>query len=598
MDHAPLRIAIIGGGVSGLSLAYYLQKLGGEKLGGKKLGGEKFGGEKHGGEATRQMEITLFERKATLGGNAETVWVGLGNRRHPGMPDTPYRRWADLGVNDVNLATYHRLRTILSEIGELERLKPLENTESYFSRDGSVALTDDRDLFRGVSDPTHDLSQVEGGKLAVLIAVTHRSAIALVESRRITPRYTVDDFFDACVAVPAEMLGAAAEQLSVAIDWQDPELPARLERIRHTIYYPRISAMYFADDRGPGGMPLQAPFEYYRIQEGGSPPDRRYFEHGAQHWLEALAAHIVSPLTPGPAVEILRGIEVEASLSPQGVTLTERAPGERRWKADLLIMATHAEDALPMLTFGDGLRDTQRELQHILGKVRYTRTFGVCHTSAARLPPNRNLWRTYNIEVRNPEDTFFPYRIDYVANRHQNDAENPIYDRSGLPQYFVSLVDDLNRIPRSEMLDRRPSPLDAPAALACSVAGEAGYRDRLPPLDTDLEAKAWTLFKHNVLDAECIEAQAEIERYHQTTARKRFEGHQDGCPLLFAGGWTRGAGLQEQCLEQSAHLVALLLAAPERRKESKEPLRLAPLGSQAGECHAQAGSFASVPASS
>ncbi|EWH02385.1 NAD(P)-binding protein [Halomonas sp. BC04] len=575
MDTTPLRVAIIGGGVSGLSLAYYLQK--------------------QGGEAARPIEVNIFERKATLGGNAETVWVDLGNRRHPGKPDSPYRRWADLGVNDVNLATYHRLRTILGEIGELERMKPLENTESYFSRDGSIALTDDRELFRGVSDPAHDLSQVDGGKLAVLMAVVHRSAIELVESRRITPRYTVDDFFDACVATPAEMLAAAAEELGVTIDWQDPALPARLERLRHTIYYPRISAMYFADDRGPGGMPLQAPFEYYRIQEGGSPPDRRYFEHGSQHWLEALAAHVTDPSTPGPRVEILRGIEVEASLSPQGVTLTERAPGEDRWEADLLIMATHAEDALPLLTFGDGLSDTHRELQHILGKVRYTRSFSVCHTAAARLPPNRNLWRTYNIEVRNPEDTFFPYRIDYVANRHQNDAENPAYNQAGLPQYFVSLVDDLNRIPRREMLERRPSPLDGPSALAAAAPGEAGYRDRLPPLDSDLEAKAWTLFKHNVLDADCLEAQEEIARYNQTTARRRFEGRQDVCPLLFAGGWTRGAGLQEQCLEQSAQVVELLLGKAERRAD---PLRLVPTGSQARQRHPQARSFTSVPTGS
>ncbi|MCG6658010.1 FAD-dependent oxidoreductase [Halomonas campisalis] len=540
MDNAPLRVAIIGGGVSGLSLAYYLQK--------------------YGGETAREIEVTLFERKTTLGGNAETVWVDLGSRRQPGKPDSPYRRWADLGVNDVNLATYDRLRAVLGEIGELDRMKPLENTESYFSRDGTIALTDDRDLVHGVSDPAHELSQAEGGKLAPLITVVHQSAIDLVESQRITPRYTVDDFFDGCVAAPSEMLAAAADRLKIDIDWQDPALPARLERIRGTIYYPRISAMYFADDRGPGGMPLQAPFEYYRIQEGGSPPDRRYFEHGAQHWLEALAAHIANPQIQGPRVTILRGIEVEASLSPRGVTLTERnAAGERRWEADLLIMATHAEDALPMLTFGDGLADTQRALQHILGKVRYTRGFGVCHTAAARLPPNRNLWRTYNIEVRDREDTFFPYRIDYVANRHQNDAGNPAYDRAGLPQYFVSLVDDLNRIPRREMLDRRPSPLNAPAALANATPGEAGYRDRLPPLDPELEAKAWTMFKHNVLDADCLEAQAEVARYNRTAARGRLEGRQDVCPLLFAGGWTRGAGLQEQSLEQSAQIVAQLL---------------------------------------
>lgn len=66
MDTKPLRIAIIGGGVSGLSLAYYLQKFG--------------------SRATQQIEVTIFERKATLGGNAETVWVDLGvvvNREGP-----------------------------------------------------------------------------------------------------------------------------------------------------------------------------------------------------------------------------------------------------------------------------------------------------------------------------------------------------------------------------------------------------------------------------------------------------------------------------------------------------------------------------------
>lgn len=544
MDTTPFRVAIIGGGVSGLSLAYYLQKLGSKEA--------------------QQIDVTLFERKTTLGGNADTVWVDLGNRRQPGKPDSPYRRWADLGVNDVNLATYHRLHAVLSEIGELERMKPLENTESYFNRDGTIALTDDRDLARGVSDPAHELSKAEGGKLAPLIDVVHQSAIDLVESERVTPRYTVDDFFDSCVATPAEMLAAAAKQLDITIDWQDPALPTRLERIRHTIYYPRISAMYFADDRGPGGMPLQAPFEYYRIQEGGSPPDRRYFQHGSQHWLEALAAHITAPSAPGPQVKILRGIDVEASLSPQGVRLSERTASEaRHWEADLLIMATHAEDALPMLTFTDGLSDTQRSLQHILGKVRYTRSYSVCHTAAARMPPNRNLWRTYNIEVRNPEDTFFPYRIDYVANRHQNDAANPDYNQAGLPQFFVSLVDDLNQVPRCEMLDRRPSPLNDPSALAAAAPGEAGYRDRLPPLDSDLEAKAWTLFKHNVLDANCLEAQTEIKRYNQTIARRRLEGHQNVCPLLFVGGWTRGAGLQEQCLEQSEHLAALLMKGTE-----------------------------------
>ncbi len=549
MDHSSMRIAIIGGGVSGLSLAYYLQK--------------------QGIEAAQELEVTLFERKATLGGNAETVWVDLGLRRRPGCPDEPYRRWADLGVNDVNLATYHRLKAILTEIGELERMQPLQNTESYFSRDGRIALTDDADLTRGVSDPARELSRADGGQLAPLARVVHRSALDLIEAQRVTPRYTVGDFFDGCVAEPAEMLAAAAERLGIDIDWQDPELPARLERIRHTLYYPRISAMYFADDRGPAGMPLQAPFEYYRIQEGGTPPDRRYFEHGAQHWLEALADYLTAHDRQGPRVRILRDIEVEAEIGRSGVTLRECGGDRRRFEADLLVMATHAEDALPMLAFDEGQAGIRQRLQHILGKVRYTRSFSVCHTASARLPPDRNLWRTYNIEVRDPEDSFFPYRIDYVVNRHQNDMADPAYDQAGLPQYFVSLVDDLNRIPRRTMLERQPPPREWPAPLAAATPADSGYRDELRDLDAELEAKAWTYFKHNVLDADCLEAQAEIDTYNSDTVQRLVTGHADGCPLLFAGGWTRGAGLQEQCLQQSEHIVSLLLGPADGDGESR-----------------------------
>lgn len=548
MNQAPMRIAIIGGGVSGLSLAYYLQQ--------------------QGNAAARPLEITLFERTATLGGNAETVWVDLGTRRQPGRPDEPYRRWADLGVNDVNLTTYKNLAAILKKIGHLAKMKPLQNTESYFSRDGRIALTNDADLTRGVSDPAHELSRAEGGKLAPLIRVVHRSALDLVVDRQVKPRYTVGDFFDGCVANPSGMLAAAADKLKIEIDWQDPELPARLEHIRSDIYYPRISAMYFADDRGPAGMPLQAPFEYYRIQEGGkedAPPDRRYFEHGAQHWLEALAAYLVAPERQGPRVKILRNIQVEAELNRRGVVLHEQGGDARRFEADLLLMATHAEDALPTLFFGEGQSGIRHHLKRILGKVRYTRSFAVCHTASARLPPNRNLWRTYNIEVRDPEDTFFPYRIDYVVNRHQNDMANPSYDQAGLPQYFVSLVDDLNQIPRCDMLDRQAPPREAPPAL-----GDGGYREALGGVDAGLERKAWTYFKHNVLDAACLEAQEEIEAYNLATVQGLVTGREETCPLLFAGGWTHGAGLQEQCLEQSRHLVSLLLDPAYRQQHFGE----------------------------
>ncbi|GGX93441.1 cyclopropane-fatty-acyl-phospholipid synthase [Litchfieldella qijiaojingensis] len=549
MTYPALKVAIVGGGVSGLSLAYYLRR--------------------HGAEPSRQLDITIFERKASLGGNAETVVVDLGIRRTEQGPDSHYLRWADLGVNDVNLTTYKKLEAIMREIGYLDHMKPLQDTESYFTRDGRLALTDDTYLQQGVSDPTFSLDAADDGLLAPLIQVVHRTALNLLDS--ITPSYTVGAYFDDCVARPREMLEAAARELGISINWADASLPARVESVRTLIYYPRIAAMYFADDRGPAEMPLEAPFQYYRVQEGGGEPRRRYFEYGAQRWLEALAAYLVEPDDTKPPVTIRRHADIRVRIEPGKAVLSD----EYGWSEsfDLVIVATHADDARRIVTLSDELMSIRERLDAILGAVRYTRSYAVCHTASGRLPPNKNVWRTYNIEIRDPGDTFFPYRIDYVANLHQNDPANPVYDSAGLPQYFVSLVNDLNCIPRQEMLDKVLDPTRLPKEMLDRLPEstrvqmheglhESGYKSELPDIDEDLHRKAWTYFKHNVLDARCIQAQRDIDRYNAEVAHAYRQG-QASWPLLFAGGWTRGAGLQEQCMEQAERLSNWILGREE-----------------------------------
>ena len=542
----PVRLAIIGAGVAGLSSAYYLLR--------------------DARPGDRPLHIDIYERKATLGGNADTVVVDLGNQvdaaRGADGADATHAclRWADLGVNDVNLTTCVKLRAIMEQIGYLENMLPLQDTTSYFNRSGSLALTDDAGLRKGVTDPAFNLANAEGGKLLPLINVVHTAAVDMLP--RISPAYTVGQFFNACVAQPAHMLAKSAVKLGTVIDWDDPQLRTLLTQVRDNIYYPRIAAMYFTDERnGPAMLPLQAPFEYYNLQEGkpGGPPAQRcYFDKGAQKWLEALADHLLLHSNARVKVAIHTEAEVKVQVRCARVAVAWESGSAEH---DLCVLATHADDTLKLLGFDSDMGEWAGKIRTTLSQVTYTRGFAVCHTFAGQMPPNKNIWRTYNVLQRESADASFPYRMSYVENLHQNDPANPQYAQFGLPLYLISLVKSLAEIPVETMLERVRTPHRVDPALLAALPRATqrqlhgaslatGYRSSADATDPALRNKAWTAFKHNVLNAECILAQDDIRLYNKGTGEQIRLGHQPSCALLFGGGWTRGAGLQEQCIEQ------------------------------------------------
>ncbi len=105
MATAGKSIAIIGGGVAGMSVAWHLHAQG-------------FG-------------VKVFEKNDRIGGKATTVDVVVGDEI----------RWVDLGVNDFNTRTFVNLATILDRLGV--EYRPLEDTACYFTMDGTRAYTSD-----------------------------------------------------------------------------------------------------------------------------------------------------------------------------------------------------------------------------------------------------------------------------------------------------------------------------------------------------------------------------------------------------------------------------------------------------------------------
>lgn len=542
------NVAVIGGGISGLSSLYYLI----DRI--NKTG--------------QSLMITLYESKNALGGNAETVTVDLGTMVQNGTA-SPYYRWADLGVNDMNLTAYPETEALMRTVGYLDHLRPLQNTECYWSADGQVELTDDNDLDFGVSDPDFNLNYVDNGKFASMIKVVHQAGLDKVKDAYLPTSYTVGDFFSQCISQPEQMLRQAAAEVKVDVDWQDPGLQQRLTNIRDWIYYPRISAMYFTDNKGPDVMPLAAPFNYYRIQEGGDQkPQRRYFNGGSQKWLEMLSNYIQTQMVSSQVrVVIRRNTPVsQVSLSANKVMVYTPQGGVEH---DLCIMATHADDALNVLNFSPDLAPQADFLQNTMRKVRYTQSYSVCHTFAGCMPQNKNIWRTYNVPLRAAGQSK-AYNIHYVVNLHQNDHNTPAYDHAGLPLYFVSLVDHLQDIPQDAMLNRVTTAEALPAEIRDilpkatlqrmeNTALDSGYTSQLEHAPQGIENKAWTMFKHNVLDANCMQAQNDLQNYHVELGKMIAAGQLPACRLLFAGGWTHGAGLHEQCLQQSQQISQWLV---------------------------------------
>ncbi|HTA62633.1 MAG TPA: FAD/NAD(P)-binding protein, partial [Bacteroidia bacterium] len=74
-----MKIAIIGGGVSGLSLAYFLK--------------------------AKNIDFVLFEKENCVGGNAHTRKIIHNNKE----------KYVDMAVNDFNPKTYHILSDLLEK---------------------------------------------------------------------------------------------------------------------------------------------------------------------------------------------------------------------------------------------------------------------------------------------------------------------------------------------------------------------------------------------------------------------------------------------------------------------------------------------------
>jgi len=228
INSANKTVCILGAGISGLSLAYYLLEAGG-------------------------WDITIIEKQAQTGGNCRTFQVKLSDETLVPL-EKPIHRWADMGVNDYNKSTYKHLNELMTATGYEEGL-PLEDSEAYGNSSGTVCYTNDgkyfsqmssdiaRDATRFEKEAYQDLQKKEYAYYTLGDYVTEKKYLKDFIFNNLYPRVNGMYF---CAGAPEEMPFAAVMS-------------------------------YYSLQEGFGGT---------------AKPDRRYFKGGTQSWIDSLVKKI------------------------------------------------------------------------------------------------------------------------------------------------------------------------------------------------------------------------------------------------------------------------------------------------------------------
>ncbi|MEQ9081022.1 MAG: NAD(P)-binding protein [Sandaracinaceae bacterium] len=377
------HVAILGGGVGGLSAAYFL----------------------HGrtsADGQTVFRCTVYDISDRLGGNAYSAYLGDDGYSKP---------FVDLAVNDFNTERYHIFMAVLAQLekeGYPVPHAPLIDTTSWYTPRG---------VTKGAREYTADemahweqhpekpwlknIAQDWDRFQAVAYDVLHDDKYATM---------SVDEFI--------------AEQ-KYSEDFAEYNLRAR------------INGMYYVNDREPGSMPIRAVMSYYHLQEGigdrlrtdairaakarDELSPRHYFEKGASDWIRQLVRCLEA-----------RGVELRLGASPTAYldatrgwrVLSAATPPGGRESFDHVISAVYADVVSRVVALG-----LPPLVPTLLSQFAYYDSMAVVHDDVNMLPTDEKMWSTYNILVYPPETRLLrPYTITYVTRKHQaEDSNQPPY---------------------------------------------------------------------------------------------------------------------------------------------------------------------------
>jgi uncharacterized protein len=368
------RIAIIGGGISGLTAGYIL---------------------------ARTDEVTLFEAAGRLGGHADTHLVD-----EPGGGTVS----VDTGFIVYNERTYPLLTRLFAELG-------VETQASEMSM--SVSCSGCGVQYAGKRGPAGLGAGVAGGGRPYLQMLTevprfHRAARRLLAT---TPTSAQPAGEQPSSERPSEREPASQEQTS----WeQTGEAPAGglslgdfLRAGGFSAYFtehfavPLVAAVWSC----PQGLALDYPAGYlfaflanHGLLSLSGSPQWRTVAGGSRRYVERISAGLAQVRLSSPVRSVRR--------RPDGVTVQDASGA--RLDFDAAVIATHPDQALRLL---DAPTPAERS---VLGAFSYTPNEAVLHTDARLLPTRGAVRASWNYALACRDGSAAaPARVSYYMNRLQ-----------------------------------------------------------------------------------------------------------------------------------------------------------------------------------
>lgn len=337
---APQRIAVVGGGISGLASAWLL---------------------------ARHHRVTLFEAEPTLGGHARTLVAGRNG-------DQP----VDTGFIVFNHVNYPHLTGLFRDLDV-----PIIKSDMSF----------------GVS--------LENGRIEYAL----RTANSLFGQRRniVSPGFyaMIRDVLRFNADAPA--LLQAHPQVTIAQLIGQMGLGARF---RDHYLYPFCAAIWSTPERDIGAFPARALVRFMQ-NHGLMARGQHHQWWTVQGGSVAYVSRLKQALTD-LNVDLRPGTPVQA-ISRQNDTVTLRAQGCEDEVFDHVILASHSDQALAMLSDADQAERTT------LSAIRFQPNRAILHADPRVMPKRRRCWSAW--VSHSPADAS-QVGVSYWMNRLQNIPED------------------------------------------------------------------------------------------------------------------------------------------------------------------------------